>query len=1006
MSESMLNTFIRFIAGVCAVRTDVSTIIVRKYLETYIESNYGKRLVKQCVNSFDVFLKGFNTSENQSLIIHSICKAINKEFSITQRFQLIINLLNFFSFSTSLITHIKPVDPNADSKDELDAIAYWLRINPTDFSNFRLFNSGQLHKITSRENLLIVSEVDPKISGTAFILCKGIKGFITFLYLKSTDLLLFIYNGQSLLEINGKPIYSKHTYILSSGSVITGKDVSPIYYGNIIKALTLKNDIQPLTLTAHNITYNYSKSSQGINNLSLSTSSGELMGIMGGSGVGKSTLVKILSGGLKPQIGEVLVNGQNIYHLSREDLRFVGVMHQEECLVEELSVYENLYYSAKLSIGNASDSQIVKLVNDKLFEFDLTDCKDNRVGTPDNRQLSGGQRKRLAIAMEIIRKPKVLFVDEPTSGLSSADSLLVMKILKNIALSGTLVIVNIHQPSSDIYKLFNSIIIIDRGGIPVFYGDPAGAILHFKSITDKVDKDISACECCGTIKPEQIFELLEEHQIDDMGQVLHDRKLNPLDWSEIFHDKVKGYPIQTPEKTDIPKTEFSLPLKTLQFTTFFVRNLHSKLRNNQYLFFSLILPPILSAVISIFLRYSIVPSNTDMGYSLHANPNLPSFFLMSILSSLFFGLIISCEDIIRDRRIINREGVIGLSLKSYLNAKFSFLVILSAIQTISFAIPGLLILEIKGFAFSFWVVLFLLSLFGNLTGLILSSTLKSIVAIYVLIPFLLIPQILFSGLVVPFDNLNPKFSSPKQVPVIGEIMPSRWASEALIVDFFMQNNYNKPLFSHNFIESENRFRLLYLLPEVNALAGKLANNADSIAEDDINLLRSGMELLYRDTHDTSYISHFTPWTDKSIHHIYDLIDEAQKEFSNSYTRVKYNRDRAIESIYPNTEEGRSRLNWVMRAYHNGAIEALVTNSHHPAPLMSLDNIYIQKSDPIYQLPTSSFGRAHFYSPYKRVGPLLIETYWFAVFILLMMAFIGYMIYANSLLPRLLNRFIM
>lgn len=250
MSESMLNTFIRFIAGVCAVRTDVSTIIVRKYLETYIESNYGKRLVKQCVNSFDVFLKGFSTSENQSLIIHSICKAINKEFSLTQRFQLIINLLNFFSFSTSLVSRVKPTIQPADSRDDLDTIATWLRINPIDFSSFRLFSSGQLHNISNRENLLIVSEVDPKISGTAFIPCKGIKGFITFLYLKSTDLLLFIYNGQSMLEINGKPIYSKHTYILSSGSVITGKDVSPIYYGNIIKTLVLKIDSQPLTLTA------------------------------------------------------------------------------------------------------------------------------------------------------------------------------------------------------------------------------------------------------------------------------------------------------------------------------------------------------------------------------------------------------------------------------------------------------------------------------------------------------------------------------------------------------------------------------------------------------------------------------------------------------------------------------------------------------------------------------------------------------------------------------------
>ena len=487
-----------------------------------------------------------------------------------------------------------------------------------------------------------------------------------------------------------------------------------------------------------------------------------------------------------------------------------------------------------------------------------------------------------------------------------------------------------------------------------------------------------------------------------MGQVLHDRKLNPLDWSEIFHDKVKINPIQTPEKIDIPKIEFSLPLKTLQFTTFFVRNLLSKLRNKQYLFFSLILPPILSIVISIFLRYSVGPLNSDMGYSLYANPNLPSFFLMAILSSLFFGLIISCEDIIRDRRIINREGVIGLSLKSYLNAKFSFLVILSAIQTISFALPGLLILEIKGFVFSTWLILFLLSIFGNLTGLILSSSLKSVVAIYVLLPFLLIPQILFSGLVVPFDNLNPKFSSHRHVPIIGDIMPSRWAAEAIIVNFFMQNKYSKPFFSHNFSESELRFRLLYLLPELNALASKLANTPDSINGENIELLKSGLVLLHSNSQEANFLSHFDPYTEESIYQILDLLDVAQKEIASSYTKVKYNRDRAIESIYPNTDEGRRLLNNAKRAYHNSAIEALVTNSHHPAPLMQLENSYIQKSGPIYQLPSSPIGRAHFLAPYKKIGGLLLETYWFAVAILLMMAFMGYLIYANNLFPRLLK----
>ena len=101
-----------------------------------------------------------------------------------------------------------------------------------------------------------------------------------------------------------------------------------------------------------------------------------------------------------------------------------------------------------------------------LMDIDLIGIKNLAVGDPINKYISGGQRKRLNIALELIREPSVLFADEPTSGLSSMDSEMVMLLLKEQTLKGRLVIVNIHQPSSDIYKLFDKLLIMDKGGYP------------------------------------------------------------------------------------------------------------------------------------------------------------------------------------------------------------------------------------------------------------------------------------------------------------------------------------------------------------------------------------------------------------------------------------------------------------------------------------------------------------------------------------------------------------
>ena len=251
---------------------------------------------------------------------------------------------------------------------------------------------------------------------------------------------------------------------------------------------------------------------------------------MGSSGAGKSTLLNILNGSMNPTEGRVLINGIDIYKENVKANGLIGHVSQDDLLIEELTVYQNLYYNTKLCFDNYSEEQITQSVNNMLHNLGLYEIKDIQVGTPLNKKISGGQRKRLNIALELIREPAILFLDEPTSGLSSKDSENIMDLLKDLTLKGKLVFVVIHQPSSDIFKMFDNLLILDTGGYLIYNGNPVDSIMYFKSKVHQANWADSECHVCGNVNPEQIFNIVESMVIDEYGKETRIRKISPEEW--------------------------------------------------------------------------------------------------------------------------------------------------------------------------------------------------------------------------------------------------------------------------------------------------------------------------------------------------------------------------------------------------------------------------------------------------------------------------------------------
>ena len=227
--------------------------------------------------------------------------------------------------------------------------------------------------------------------------------------------------------------------------------------------------------------------------------------------------------------------------------------------------------AAKMCLDNLPENKLVEVVNKTLSELELNEIRDLKVGNSLNKVISGGQRKRLNIALELIREPTILFVDEPTSGLSSVDSETVMTLLKEQTDRGKLILVNIHQPGSDIYKMFDKIMIIDKGGYQIFYGNPSEAIVYFKSRASYANANEDQCVTCGNVNSDQLLQIIEAKVINENGKQTHIRKVSPKEWAEKFNDCLAKMNQKTAyENHMLPENYFSIPGLMKQSKIFFI----------------------------------------------------------------------------------------------------------------------------------------------------------------------------------------------------------------------------------------------------------------------------------------------------------------------------------------------------------------------------------------------------------------------------------------------------
>lgn len=1019
MTESIINALVHLFAIIESAKEDTGVVdsgelVIRPYLQKNLNND---ALTAEYIKLFYDYLnfykeqpqakdaQGLTIDSTSILQIAKICNQLNKELLRSERLIVFMQLMELIRADEKVTAKeeefaaLVALNFNLDQEDVINLKNLILKPNEKEINKDKILIIDNKQTEWPEEMAWIIRK--KKTQEVKHLFVQNLFGKITVLYLKSVDTFVFRYDGPLNLFLEGIKIIPAKSYILKPGSIIKGPNISSIYESEVTRKFIQDEASTRVVLAGDNIEFKFKNSSNGLKSFSFSEDSGRLVGIMGGSGTGKSTLMNILNGKIPLDSGRLHINGFSLEQATTEGV--IGYVPQDDLLFEELTVYQNLYFNAKTCFSDFSEDLIDRTVNKVLEDLDLEDIKNLKVGDPLNKTISGGQRKRLNIALELMREPSVLFVDEPTSGLSSMDSEKMMLLLKELTRKGKLVVAIIHQPSSEIFKLFDRLWILDKGGYPIYNGNPIDAVVYFKTMNTQVNAAESECPRCGNVIPEQILQIIEAREIDERGRSTKKRRVNPSVWYSKYKENLLPKLVRLKYESVLPPTNFRIPDSWHQFKIFSKRNLLSKISNRQYVLINFLEAPLLAFILGYFSKYS-----PEKVYAFSENINLPVYLFMSIVVSLFMGLTVSAQEIYKDRQILERESFLNLSRLSYINSKIVYLFSLSAIQTLSFVLIGNYILEIHGMTLYYWAVLFTISCFANLIGLNISSALNSVINIYILIPFILVPQLLLGGAMIKFDELHHSLNNQKNVPIVGDMMASRWAYEALAVAQFRYNEYEKHFFDVNKKISTNSVYRSFMVPEMISINNEITrDSADwSDQERSFRILKNEVTRL-NEVHDLRafpYTEQITPeyYSTSISERLDNYLRFAKDHFAKEYLKAQSARDKLYEDLV--NEMGREGFVELEKKYHNQFLADLLMNRAHFDMVYKGEDQLIQKKDPIYMRPYSSIGRAHFYAPFKIFGSYEVPTFYFNLAFIWFMTILMYLALLDNTLKKIIKFF--
>jgi ABC-type multidrug transport system ATPase subunit len=767
--------------------------------------------------------------------------------------------------------------------------------------------------------------------------------------------------------------------LLGPGNELSIKGVTVLTFSKLKTRFQQFDEKRELALSIDKIGYSSAKGTRQINTFSANETTGQLIGIVGREGVGKSTLLKLLAGKMKPDTGSISINGYDLWKHKYLLKGIIGFVQEEDLLFEDLSVSDNLSLTARLYYSSLSKKEIDTKVNALLSKLELLEIKHVLVGGVNSKYIQPGQRRMINIALELLREPQILLVDNALSGLGMSDASKVIKVLHDYSFAGNLVITSISQADSGTFMLFDKIWILDEGGCAVYNGPvkaaPGYLFRNLKLTYHEMDK----------IDPAQLLDLVNYRLPDKVGNVWK-RVLEPREWHDQFLRDTILHESRDLPKALLPARILKIPNLEIQLLIFSIRNFKCKFSRIKDILKALVIGPVIALLISLLFRF-----NNQEGYSLLSNANIPIYQFVSVIVAVFLGLIASVDEIIRERDILEKEEYLEFSRFSYLNSKILYLFPVVAIQVFLYVFIGNFIIGIRELFWIYWAVLFSSASFGILLGLVFSAGIHNRSLLHkAVLPFIIAIQVLLGGGLIPYNQLN--LGSKKYTPLLGDLMVSRWGYEALAVEQFKNNAYEKMIYPTDKKLNQAAFYVFQVIPKLEESLSLCRNttNADS-AKQYASFLQHEMLKIAAvpDVFQFEYLNNLPEIKDNGVYmqETSDYLTYLSLHFSDQYQNLVQQKSLLMRKL--NDSIGTEKLARMQEDYHNLALERTVTDSTAGKDYAVIDNEIIHNKGSIFQDPNSNWGRAWLFSPVKLFNGQQTDTFWFNISIIWLLTAICY-----------------
>lgn len=742
MNRQTLSSIIKLFAISTNKREDINLDIISARFNDFLTDTIESKYIDEFRSDFEKALEEYASFSSKRLSLNSvrmirICSETCKTLSADDRITVLFYLVKLLSSTR---------DKQSNDFIELVCDIYEIDKNKLEcIQNIFSESPNTCHTITH----------EGKIAGIYAILSENLAA---------------IKPIEDSISINGQK--ATGVKIIGIDSTITINDNKKLYFNDLQAASKPIEKKKTFEIAINNLSVSR-KHKILLHPLSCKMKSGELVGVMGRSGSGKTTMLKALAGIDNSFTGNINCTFSRAY------------LPQANSLIPLFKVKEHL--EQRLDFIQYQGNREAKIA-EVLTKVELAEFANNIAAKSDGSswQISGGQQKRLGIAIEMLNDPEVFILDEPTSGLSSTDSHKIISLLKKIAMEQKIVVASIHQPDYETFMMFDKILLIDDGGFPIFYGSPTFAADYFRQKAGKIDKE-SLLET--HFNPGVILNIINEKSHDEHGNSTGKRLVSPKEWNCIWqesqNENIDSQANSTNNRTNIsPQNGITSFCKQLKFS--FRCDFKNKLRIS----IIAIIAPIMSVTMSLLTRFSLSDD-----YSYFSNPNIPAWLMMLLITGFFLGLVISGHEFIFLRQFHKNEHIICDKSRSLALAKITKYLIYSGGISLLLTLPATIIADCPFLFGNLFIIIWLLTFCGCLISMIMSVFFKTISAVYLLIPLIVIPQMIFSGGLIQYEHFNKLFVKSDGLPIFASIMPIRWADEACMTDAYFQNPIEKEIFN-------------------------------------------------------------------------------------------------------------------------------------------------------------------------------------------------------------------